>query len=148
MGSHETKLSHMTKYRATIPFMDLNWENQSVQYTAVKPDGPGITYFRGAVSETIWVDCLLKFDTELQLVGILNHFPVDAPPWEVAGNITMFVRPDRYRRGIATELMDEARRRWNVNLNQQEFTRDGAAFVNRYVARHDLTDGNSRVAGS
>ena len=138
----------MKKYRTTIPYMPLHWADQSVQYAAVKPDRPGIVYFQGR-DEGVehWVDCLLMFDENLELVGILNYFAWDFPPWEVAGNCTMFTRPDRYRRGIASALMDEARRRWTMNFDQQEYTASGAAFVNRYIQQRSLQDGISRVAG-
>jgi GNAT superfamily N-acetyltransferase len=136
----------MKRYRATIPFMALSWMDQAPQYADVVPDGPGITYFKGVINETAWVDCLLSYDANLELVGILNHFPMDTP-WDAAGDITMFVRPDRYRRGIASALLDEARRRWTIDLDQQNFTHAGAAFINRYVQRHGLSDGTSRITG-
>jgi len=128
--------------------MPLHWETQAPQYASVHPDEPGIVYFQGTEEGVDnWVDCLLMFDENLELVGILNMFNFDFPPWEVAGNVTMFVRPDRYRRGIASALMDEARRRWTVDFDQQEYTTSGAAFATRYVQRHELPDGQSRVTG-
>lgn len=139
----------MKKYTATLLYMPLHWADQSVQYAEVKPDHPGIVYFQGRQKGVDnWVDCLLMFDENLELVGILNMFNFDFPPWEVAGNVTMFTHPDKYRRGIGSALMDEARRRWTVNFDQQEYTREGAAFVNRYIQKRSLPDGTSRLAGS
>ena len=136
----------MRKYHTTLPWMPLHWETQAPQYASVHPDEPGIVYFQGTEEGVEnWVDCLLMFDENLELVGILNMFNFDFPPWEVAGNVTMFVRPDRYRRGIASALMDEARRRWTVDFDQQEYTREGAAFINRYIQQRSLPDGTSRL---
>lgn len=137
----------MKRYQQTIPWMVLNWGNQEWQYGDAQPTAPGILYFKGMVRDD-WVDCLLMYDENLELIGILNYYARDFPPWEVAGNVTMFTRPDRFRRGIASTLLDEARRRWPIDLDKQEFTRDGAAFVNRYVQQRKLLDGSSRVAGS
>ena len=141
----------MRKYRATIPVMPavLTWDRQVVQYAHIKPEQPGIVYFQGREEGTQdWVDCLLKYDENLELVGILNFYAIDFPPWEKAGNFTMFTRPDRYRRGIGSALLDEARRRWTINFDQQDYTISGAAFVNRYVQVRSLQDGISRIAGS
>jgi hypothetical protein len=136
------------RYHATIPVMPLHWQDQEPQYREVKPERPGIVHFKGRQPGVAnWVDCLLMFDDKLELVGILNYFAWDFPPWEVAGNFTVFTRPDRYRRRIATALLDEARRRWTVDLDQQEYSTSGAAFATRYAQRHELPDGQSRVTG-
>jgi GNAT superfamily N-acetyltransferase len=124
----------------------LAWRYQEPQYANVKPKGPGITYFR-PVFEPGPVDCLLMYNADLALVGIMNLYQQDMPPWEKAGNFTILVRPDRRRRGIATQLMDEARRRWTISFDQQDYSHDGAAFATTYVARHSLSDGTSRVTG-
>ena len=140
----------MKRYIATIPYMPavLSWDRQAPQYHKAKPERPGIVYFQGfEEGSQEWVDCLLMYDENLELVGILNYYAIDFPPWEKAGNFTMFTRPDRFRRGIASALLDEARRRWTVDLDQQEWTREGAAFINRYVQRRTLPDGSSRLAG-
>ena len=137
------------KYRANIPWMYLDWNNQAPQYARVVPSEPGIVYYRGQDPGMVnWVDCLLMFDENLELVGILNMFNFDFPPLEKKGNVTMFTRPDRLRRGIGAALMDEARRRWVVDFDRQSFTREGAAFANRYVQQRSLMDGSSRVSGS
>jgi len=119
------------------------WETQSGQYANVRPVGPGITHFIGRLVNGD-VDCLLMYDDELELVGIMNVFTVDMLPYERAGNFTVMVRPDRRRRGIATLLMDEARRRWTINFEQQDYSHDGSAFATRYVQRITLQDGSSR----
>jgi GNAT superfamily N-acetyltransferase len=141
----------LRKYYATIPYLPpvLDWDRQAPQYGQAKPEQPGILYFQGfEEGSSEWVDCLLMFDENLELVGILNYYAIDFPPWEKAGNVTMFTHPNKLRRGIGSALMDEARRRWPVNFDRQEYTRDGAAFINRYVQRRSLSDGISRVTGT
>jgi len=141
-------MAPVKKYRATIPWLPevLAWQEQAPQYANIKPDRPGIVYFQGTQEGVDnWVDCLLMFNENLELVGILNMYNFDFPPWEKAGNITMFTHPHKLRRGIASALMDEARRRWAVDLDQQQYTRDGAAFINRYVQQRSLPDGTSRL---
>ena len=136
----------MKRYTANIPWMPIWWENQAPQYHSVKPDQPGIVYFRGQdPGMEHHVDCLLMFDEKLELVGILNMFNFDFPPLERKGNVTMFTHPDKLRRGIGSALLDEARRRWPVNFDQQNYTKAGAAFMNRYVQQRSLQDGISRL---
>lgn len=118
----------------------LSWESQVVQYRdAPEPDEEGITYYEGDVSETYPdappVDCLLYWrrripgGTALHVVGILNHYPVDYPPHERAGNVNVWVRAPQQRQGIATRLWDEAVRRWGVRLEEQRFTASGALLA-------------------
>ncbi len=95
-----------------------SWPAQTAQYPEVGP--PGISYFRGDVSDSFgpgtYVDCLLMRDDSGVLTGILNHYPQDLPPHEKAGGINIFVCPDQRRRDIATDLLDEAIRRWRADL--------------------------------
>ncbi len=74
----------------------LSWEGQAEQYP---PAGePGIGYFAGDAGFAQPVDCLLWRDETGALRGILNHYPVDMPPWEQAGNLTVLVQPGWRRR--------------------------------------------------
>lgn len=130
-----------------LPQGALSWESQVVQYRdAVPPDEPGITYFAGDVSETFPgkppVDALLYWEqnpagTRLRIVGILNHYPADYPPWERAGNVNVWVRKSHQRRGIATRLWEEAVRRWNPDLRAQRFTAAGARLAESILERGD-----------
>jgi uncharacterized protein YndB with AHSA1/START domain len=86
------------------------WESQAAQYPPSGP--PGISYVRGNVSDEVFVDCLLYRDETGELVGILNHYPVDLPPLEREGDQNIWVRPDRRRQGIGSALMTEASLRW------------------------------------
>lgn len=117
------------------------WESQAAQYP---PSGqPGVSYFRGDVSDDgygpgAYVDCLLFRDASGVLVGVLNHYPADFPPYESAGNVLVLVRDDRRRRGIGTALLREAMTRWPVDLYAQRYTETGADFVGALIARGAL----------
>ncbi|OXM69600.1 GNAT family N-acetyltransferase [Amycolatopsis vastitatis] len=114
-----------------------SWPSQAAQYPQSGP--PGISYFRGDVSESFgsgaYVDCLLMRDVDGVLVGILNHYPQDLPPHERAGAVSIRVRPDRQRRGIGTHLLKEAMTRWRVQIYRQRFTPSGAAFAEALLRR-------------
>lgn len=106
------------------------WENQARQYPRY---GSGITYFRGICDDNIWVDCLLYYGYDNELHGILNHYPFEILPYQKAGSVNIQVRPNRRRKGIATALLDEAIKRFNVNLENQEYTPDGERFIKKYM---------------
>lgn len=129
-------------YVATIPDV-FPWESQVSQYDEATPpwdQGPenfppfapaAITYY-GGETELGVVDCLLAWTWSaggVQIVGILNHYGHDMPPWERAGNVNIWIRPDHQRQGIGTALWVEAVSRWNVFLTGQRFTTAGAAFA-------------------
>lgn len=108
----------------------LSWAAQVAQYPAA--DAPGVSYFRGELSSAdrpgAYVDCLL-YRLNSEIIGILNHYPQDLPPWEYAGSITVQVRDDHRRQGIGTALMYEAWSRWPFMGQQQVYTDDGLAFI-------------------
>ena len=106
------------------------WENQARQYPRY---GSGITYFKGICDDNIWVDCLLYYGKDNELHGILNHYPLEMPPYQKAGSVNIQVRPDRRRKGIASTLLNEAIKRFNVNLENQEYTPDGERFIKKYM---------------
>lgn len=113
------------------PRFILPWESQVHQYP--ETGDPGISYFRGDLTDGRWVDCLLWRDREGLLRGILNHYPVDVPPWERAGNFNIYVDPRFYRQGIGTELVTEADLRWSLDFEQQDYTPNGAKLVAKYL---------------
>jgi GNAT superfamily N-acetyltransferase len=126
----------MTRFQATVPPAMMTFESQVAQYADAVIDPGGITYFRGVLDTERWVDCLLYWNADGELVGILNHYPQDLP-WERAGNINVFVRPDHYRRGIATRLVDDALLRFHVDLPGQDLTPLGARFLTAYLRPKD-----------
>jgi hypothetical protein len=107
----------------------LPWESQITQYERSGP--PGVSYFRGQVSESLHVDCLLYRDEGGDLVGILNHYPADIRPFQLAHDMNIWVRPDRRRRGIASTLLLEAHFRWGPFPEDTEpkLTQSGVEFV-------------------
>jgi hypothetical protein len=127
-------LTQLQQIRPTLSSELLfSWNSQACQYPA---EGPaGVSYFRGNVSEVLWVDCLLYRNEAGQLLGILNHYPLDWPPFEKAGNINIWVCPEHLQQGIGTALLTEAFRRWPINLLQQRYTVAGLQFVRRFVER-------------
>lgn len=85
------------------------------------------------------VDCLLLRNRKGALVGILNHYPVDIHEMdgvllESAGNVNVWVRPNRRHRGLATILVAEADRRWAIDWHRQSYTAGGRALIERYLA--------------
>lgn len=118
--------------KATVPRI-LGWESQARQYEQSGP--PGITYFRGDLTDMepigkVYVDCLLHYGEDGTLDGILNHYPMDLPPFEKAGAFNVWVREDRRRTGIARRLFAEGCRRWLLDVTKQRWTEAGAAWIN------------------
>lgn len=108
----------------------LSWESQAQQYPRWRPGGWGLTYFAGVVdSDLPPIDCLLYYSDTGYLVGILNHYSIDYPPWEKAGNVNVWVHPRWQRQGIATRLVSAAIGRWKIDLTQQRFTPEGRALA-------------------
>ena len=118
----------------TIPSFPEPWiDQQLAQYP--QSGSPGISYFRGDLPSGLWVDCLVYRDNNGKARAVLNHFPVDTPPWEQRGNILILVAQEWRRRGIGTALLKEALTRWDIPLERQKSTKDGARFVKRYLQR-------------
>lgn len=109
------------------------WESQAEQYARFGL--PGITYERHYANEEdappgAPVDCLLMRDVHGKLVGILNHYPESDPGGlEQAGNINVWVRPDRQKRGIGTALVRAAQERWPINFQQQRYSPEGLKLL-------------------
>lgn len=110
-----------------------SWVSQAMQYPA--KGEPGVTHtveFSEGYPDAP-IDCLLYRTDQGQLVGILNHYRQDMPPYEKAGNINIWVHPDAQGIGIGTCLVAEADKRFGVNFDQQRFTAAGAALARRYL---------------
>lgn len=119
---------------ATLDGMPWPFKTQKRQYPA--KGEPGLSYFRGEFPNEPgrWVDCLLWRDNKGNLVGILNHYPMDMP-LEKKGNFNIFIDPKAKRQGIASALVAEAIKRYNVDLRQQRYSKEGAEFINEFVRR-------------
>jgi hypothetical protein len=116
------------------------WKSQAEQYlNRGEPDG--YRYERHYANEHdappgAPVDCLLRFDEKGLLVGILNHYPEGGEDdLEQAGNVNLWVRPNRQRQGIATALLIEANRKWHIDINQQKLTPDGVVFLRGLIRK-------------
>lgn len=132
------------------PFL-FTWDSQAKQYDKVGK--PGINYERhyatGCFDEIgdpcdAPVDCLLYRNNKGHIIGILNHYPTtsyESPflhamkhPTETAGNVNVWVRPDRQRRGVGRKLITEALRRWpDIDVTQQKYTPAGHAWATRLL---------------
>jgi len=116
-----------------------SFRSQAKQYPDDGP--PGISYFKGVVDDSTWVDCLLYRDDSGKVIGILNHYPFalvdpdDPRIVERRGNINIFIDPKHQGKGIATKLVDEAVSRYNVDLRRQRYSEEGANFINRYIRK-------------
>jgi len=120
-------------FRATRRALSMSFESQAKQYP---PKGePGISYYPGYLNDKAGniVDCLLYRTADGELVGILNHFGFDLPPYEKKGNFTVLVSIHHLRKGIATQLLQEACRRWPIDFTKQQYTPAGAALANSFV---------------
>ena len=113
-----------------------SFESQVCQYPRL--GAPGIDYFAGVIPIHAErgdppIDCLLWRDEQGLVRGILNHYPVDYPPHERAGNINLYVHPEWRRRGIATALLREAERRYgSTRWAQQRYSPDGLQMMLHY----------------
>ena len=113
---------------AMIPAMP-EWAILS-QFTQYPQDGPdGISYFKGVIDADRHVDCLL-LRQDGKLVGVLNHYPIAFPEAdEQKGNVTLLVLKPHRRTGVGTALLNEAIKRWNVNLKRQDTTPGGRGLI-------------------
>ena len=57
----------------------------------------------------------------------------DIPPLQKKGSVNIAVRQDKRRHGIATTLLDEAIKLWNINLKNQDYTNMGERFITNYM---------------
>lgn len=106
------------------------WHNQAKQYPE---HGTGIMYFKGILPSGKHVDCLLYYGADNLLQGILNFYPIKIPFLQEKGSVNIEVRHDRRRKGIATALLNEAIKRFEINLENQEYTHDGERFIKKYM---------------
>jgi len=76
---------------------------------------------------------LLYYGDNNSLQGILNHYPVDIPPYQKLGSVNIQVRSDKRRVGIATALLNEGIKRFKINLKNQEYTLSGERFIRKFM---------------
>jgi hypothetical protein len=121
-----------------------SWDSQAAQYPKKGP--PGIAYFRGQINADYHVDCLLSRNDDGELVGILNRYPADFPPYEQAGAINVWVHPYHQRKGIATDLLYECALRWPMPQDAK-LTEAGVRWVKSMDRKYSGTELDYSVDG-
>jgi GNAT superfamily N-acetyltransferase len=119
--------------KVSIPDQMLyDWESQARQWPKV--GRPGIAYERVEAYGNP-IDSWVFRNRKGHVVGMLYWYVTDSP-LEKAGNVNIWVRPDRQRRGIGTALIQAAERRNGpINLEQQRYTAAGVAAARRLAAQ-------------
>jgi Mor family transcriptional regulator len=131
--------------KKSLDGMPWPFKGQAKQFDKKGP--PGLSYFKGegnGLQPGQWVDCLLWRDDKGLLKGIVYHYPQDLP-LEKKGNMNVFISPDSKRQGIASKLVAEAIKRYDVDLRQQRYSEEGAAFINNFV--RNLPENTGGVSG-
>lgn len=126
-----------------LRFGTYSWQGQAPQYDQLGP--PNEIVYR--IFEKGYVNALLSYDENGQLVGILNHYPHDVVSGgtvlEKAGNVNTFVRPDATP-AVHQRLLRECMRRWHVTEDTEVEFCVGASGQ-RWSVRDLLEDGNRRI---
>ena len=108
-----------------------SWESQAAQFDRLGE--PGLEW-RVEHSMSRPINCYLVRGEDGRLEGIGYHYPVDMGVLEKAGNVNIWVRPDRQRQGIATNLLHFIETHLgSVNFSQQRYSVAGARLVNKYL---------------
>ena len=125
---HSERIAALRKRAASIPSLP-DWAILQ-QFTQYPQSGPeGLSYFRGDIDAERYVDCLL-YRKDGNLVGVLNHYPMDMGP-ERKGNVLILVHPEHRKQGIGRALWEEAKQRWGVTVAGQDLTPEGKGFTDR-----------------
>jgi GNAT superfamily N-acetyltransferase len=122
------------------------WEDQARQVCQHSAQN-GIQYM-GVESDGV-AERLLYYDDSGTLRGIFKYFPRDVPETDQrfgnelkaqAGVFIILVHPGYQRQGVGMKLLGAANVRWQLNFNMQEYTRTGAALVNKFLSLTDLVN--------
>ena len=98
----------------------------------------GISYLKTSGDFITYTHTLLYRDNEGKLLGFFEYFPTGTMPdangmREEKGNINILVDPKEWDKGIGTQLLTEACKRWDVNIEQQLYTPLGYKLVRSYM---------------
>ena len=113
------------------------WDSQAKQYA--RPDiiwTLGINHWTVPKDEApVPIECLLYFNPEGRLLGILNYYPEGSPFGEVPHDLLVLVDPAVRRCGIGTWLLTAAMERWPaIDLTKQAYTDQGWALATSVLA--------------
>jgi ribosomal protein S18 acetylase RimI-like enzyme len=127
----------MPKVEAT-PGLERTWETMQALCASTGP--PGISHWSKTIKagETTLHGHVLEYrDQQGRLVGGLQlHIMQMGRETSTPTVHSVVVDPGFRRQGIATQLAREALRRWpDLDLFTQQYTEDGAAFVNRFLEK-------------
>jgi GNAT superfamily N-acetyltransferase len=110
-----------------------DWLSQSLQYLTRTdiPKAPGIVHWTVPKNEApVRIECLLFFDEDVQLRGILNYYPEGSAFGDEPHDTLTLVHPAHRRKGIGTALLKEATCRWpQIDLTKQSYTDEGWALA-------------------
>jgi ribosomal protein S18 acetylase RimI-like enzyme len=106
------------------------WEEYAKQFPI---NGKGIKKFNTWLDDE-WLYFLLYYGNDSKLWGFLQYYPENIERQDKA-SITIQVRPDKRKRGIATKLLDKAIKIFPIDLSEQDYTTLGEAFINRYLEK-------------
>jgi len=116
------------------------WEDQAKQVCQHSAQN-GVQYMASESGGV--VERLLYYDDSGTLRGLFKYFPRDVPETDPrfgnrwiaqAGVFIILVHPDYQRQGVGMKLLQAANVRWKLNFNMQEYTRSGAALVQKFLS--------------
>ena len=129
-----------------IPGPAFSWKSQAAQYETSGVPGQRLEYHWVDLQsgEEVFppdpqdgpdvvgctrIDCLLHRGEDGLLEGILNHYD-GRNPLESKDSINVWVRPDRQRQGIGSDLVRRAVTLWpGVTYDKQRYTDAGIALL-------------------
>ena len=109
------------------------WESQRDQYPERRAPGFHVDVEHIEGYPEFDIVCLLRYDMDGRLVGILNYYPLGFPDLEEPRAVNVWVDPERQRRGIGTSLLVEFERRYGpIDWDAQRVTRAGLQLAESY----------------
>lgn len=108
-----------------------NWPRVVREHPHVGPPGLRHAVLRHHTGGTI--DCLSWRDRGGQLRAVLYHYRCDFRLYERRGNVNLWVDPAWHRRGLGSDLLADADRRWKPNFVQQSYTTAGLTLVTAHL---------------